>query len=106
MRPDGKASHPRYTYRVVSGNGSGVFCAGREFGRCSDAKKAAAHLAAQERNAKVKLGPYEIERVEHVSMSSRRYWMRRRSRWVVWNAHKDEMVREPDWIYGEPRTRT
>jgi len=85
-----------YTYSVVSHNGSGVMASG--FKRCADAKRAAERIAARE--STVKLGPFEIERVEHIG-SARRYWMRQRSRWVLWNPHADIEDRKPDWIYVE-----
>lgn len=87
----------RFTYRVVTSNGAGIH--GREFARCSDAKATAQQLAERDREQKVKFGPFEIERVENLG-SGHRYWMRKRSRWVLWNPHEDYETRSPDWIYA------
>lgn len=89
-----------YMYRVVTSNGAGVFS---EHRRCADARAAAQARADAERDRRVRLGPYEIERVELRDYGGHRYWMRRRSQWVLWDPNKDETVRRPDWIYGDAR---
>lgn len=86
-----------YTYSVVSHNGAGVMAKG--FTRCADAKRAAERLAERDAASRVKLGPFEIERIEHLG-HGRRYWMRQRSRWVPWNPRRDMDARNPDWAYG------
>lgn len=90
----------RYTYCVVTSNGAGVHS--RDHGSCAGAKAAAKRLAERDATQRVKFGPFEIERVEHVNGSGgRRYWMRQRGRWVPWDPNRDATVRQPDWIYGE-----
>ena len=93
------AGAPRYTYDVVTHNGSGVHASG--FKRCSDAKKCAERLAESRAGRRVKFGPFEIQRVEHPTPHSRRYWVRRRSRWVIWNPHQGIDDRMPDWRYED-----
>lgn len=90
----GQSGGPRYSYRVVTANGHGVH--GRDFRRCADAKERAVALAQVEPY----FGPYEVERVQHLEGNGRRYWLRRRSRWVPWDPKCDAAVRKPDWIYG------
>lgn len=108
LRVEHKRTHPRYSYRVVTMNGHGVH--GPTWQRAKNARKHAKRLAAAERPPeRFKLGPYEIERIEHVTPGQewpRRYWMRERrwwcplGRWVPQHYTRDEAVRRPDWIYS------
>jgi hypothetical protein len=84
-----------YTYRVVTSNGHGVHS--RDFKRCCDAKARAAAIAAVDRHG---FGPYEIERVQHLDSGwSRRYFLRRGSRWVHWQVGVGADDRCPDWLW-------
>ncbi len=85
-------SVPDYTYRVVTSNGHGVHS--RDFRRCANAKAHAAGLAAIDGHG---FGPYEVERVRHWPGGSRTYWLRKGSRWVLWDAGQDIDARQPDW---------
>lgn len=95
------ASTYTYRYRVVTSNGAGIHTG--LYRRCADAKAAAERIVERERARTVKLGPYEIERVQLLDYGGHRYWMRRGSQWVPWDPNEDETVRRPDWIYGDPR---
>jgi acyl-CoA hydrolase len=88
----------RYTYDVVTHNGAGVHAS--DFRRCSDAKRCAERLAEKDATQRIKFGPFEIQRVEHTSAHSRRYWVRKRSRWVLWNPAQGIDERKPDWRYA------
>lgn len=62
-----------------------------------------AHKRAEaQRGQRIKFGPFEIERVLHLSGNGRRYWMLRGSRWVLWNAREDASVRKPAFITPPP----
>lgn len=81
-----------YTYEVVTSNGCGVHAKG--FKRCADARAAMERIAAKYSLADF----FEIQRVEHLLPgSSRRYYMRKRSRWVPWRHDLEHAEREPDW---------
>ena len=90
---------PNYVYHVVTTNGHGVHS--REFKRCAEAKATAQRCAEAEAESPVKLGPFEIERVQLCAGGSRRYWMRRRSRWVLWDSAQNIDARRPDWRWPE-----
>lgn len=72
----------RYSYRVVTCNGHGVHS--NLIADVREARRLAKRLAVKERDHRVKLGPYEVERVEHVNLGHdwpRRYSMRDRRWW-------------------------
>lgn len=80
-----------YTYRAVSSNGAGSYGGDQRTVAAAKARAEAQAAAWPEH------GPFEVERVEHLPGGGRRYWMRQRSRWVLWNPHADADVRQPDW---------
>lgn len=81
-----------YSYEVVTSNGAGVHAKG--FKRPAEARAAMERLAARWKWPDL----FEIQRVWINPVTrGRRYWMRRRSRWVEWDCHRDATCREPDW---------
>lgn len=86
------AKRKSYTYQVVTTNGHGVFGpAHKSFGK---AREAAVRIAA---DWTLPNTLFEVERIEHVDMSGRRYYLRRGKRWVMWPC-PDATVRMPDFF--------
>lgn len=90
---------PRYTYRVVTHNGAGVY--GGEYRSLPKAREAALQLARREAPILERIGyvdEFEIERSLEVHPHSFRYWMRQGKRWVLWDPHRDVDDRKPDFV--------
>jgi len=86
----------RYLYAVVTSNGAGVHAT---YKRCNVARLAMARIAER---WSIPGTVFEIERIQQFS-GGRRYQMRRGSRWVEWDPHKDHEKRKPDWMAVSPK---
>lgn len=81
----------RFSYRVVSSNGAASYSNDKRSLRV--AKRTAEKVLA----ANITPEAIEIERVEALPSGGNRYWVRRGSRWVLWDATADADERKPDF---------
>ena len=80
-----------FSYEVVTSNGCGVHAS---FDRLPEAKVALSRIAHA---WSLPGSTFEIQRVRHLGHAFQ-YDMRRRSRWVPWDAKVGPEIREPDWM--------
>ena len=83
----------KYTYRVVTNNGLGIY--GPDHRSLGKAREAAGKVAA---SWSLPGTLFEVERVEHLGHDghTHRYYLRRRKRWVTYPC-PDATTRQPDF---------